>query len=429
MAKVEKKKIINNSFWLVGQKFITLALSMITTGYVARYLGTSGYGIFNYAFAFVGLFTAFSEVGLRNIMIRDLAQEKHSAGTILGTAFVIRLIAALTTIALIVLLSFIIMDDTTTIHLTLIFSLMSLFQVSNIFQIYNQSKLLSKYSVIGGTIAFVISSLLKIYFVYIEASILAIGAMNCLEIILTGMITYIIFYKKTKPKPIFDFNKNLAFSFLKESWPLVLSGIAITVYMKIDQVMLGKMLGEDAVGIYSAAVKISSIVMFFPNALSSSLVPAISKAKLHDQAKYHFILIKSLSALTIISITMAIATNFSSFYIINFIFGAEFVEASIILNVHIWSSIFVFLGVGSSPWFVNENLNIYALIKTVIGAFANVLLNFILIPIYGGLGAAYATLFSQFISAFLLNIIFAKTRPIFWMQLKGLTLIPLLKKH
>ena len=98
-----------------------------------------------------------------------------------------------------------------------------------------------------------------------------------------------------------------------------------------------------------------------------------------------------------------------------------------VLAVHIWASLFVFYGVAQGPWDLTENLTRLAMVRIVIGAIVNILLNLWLVLAYGALGAAVATVVSQALAAVILNILHEKTRPIFYCQLKSLLFVRYLR--
>ena len=190
--------------------------------------------------------------------------------------------------------------------------------------------------------------------------------------------------------------------------------------MKIDQIMLGEMKGAKEVGIYSAAVRISELWYFIPTAIVSSVAPAIYAAKEKSEHHYYKRIGQLLRLLTYISLAIAIPMTFLSNNVILMMFGSGYLEASPILAVHIWASLFVFMGIATLPWFIAEGLNNISLGKTLLGAILNVILNFLLIPEYGGFGATIATISSQAAAAFFSNAIDKRTRKLFKIQLQSL---------
>jgi len=207
---------------------------------------------------------------------------------------------------------------------------------------------------------------------------------------------------------------------IKDSWPLILSGLAIMIYMRIDQIMLGQMLGDESVGIYSAAVKISEVWYFIPMTVVASVFPSIIEAKKQNETLYYDRLQKLYDIMVLVALTVAILMTFLSDWVVTLLFGKAYLEASTVLSVHIWAGIFVFLGVASGKWFIIEGLQRYSFYRTLLGAIVNIVSNFFLISKYGIIGAAIATFFSQIIAAYIFDIICLKTRVLFWMKTRAL---------
>ncbi len=260
----------------------------------------------------------------------------------------------------------------------------------------------------------IISSSLKLYLIYIGSGLLGFVLVSLFDQI-TLAVTLYLAYRYQKIVWFFGyFNRQLAKQLLRDSWPLILSGLVVTIYMRIDQIMIKEMLGERAVGIYSAAARISEVWYFVPVLLTNSLFPSILNAKQISE-KFYFSRIQRLYSFLLWSaITIAMLVTFLSGYIVNILYGQAFGEAGNILVIHIWAGVFVFLGVASGSWFVSEGLQKYSTINTVVGAIVNVLLNFIFIPKYGAYGAAIATVVSYFVAAYLMNLFFEATRGNFY---------------
>lgn len=195
------------------------------------------------------------------------------------------------------------------------------------------------------------------------------------------------------------------------------------IYMKIDQIMLGQMIGDEAVGIYSAAVRISEVWYFVPMAIVSSVFPAILGAKERDEVLYYKRLQRLFDLLVWISVCVALPMTFLSTTIITLIFGVAYASAGPILAVHIWAGIFVFLGVASGQWFLAENRQGLSLQRSVLGMIVNIILNTALIPQFGALGAAWATVVSYAIAAMFSDILQVETQRIFVMKASSFNIV------
>ena len=413
--------IIANTGWLFADRILRMGVGLFVGVWVARYLGVEQFGIFNYASAFVGLFITISTLGLDGIVVRSIVREPEKRSLILGTAFWLKLFGGV--VALVLAVSCIVLvrrDDQLTIFLVAILSSVGIFQAFDTIDLWFQSQVQSKYSVIAKNTAFAIIALVKVFLISTHAPLIAFAWSGLGEVGL-GAIGLMITYKISGYSPwLWSWSFPLAKTLLKESWPLILSGVTIMIYMKIDQIMLGEMVGDKAVGLYSAATRISEVWYFIPGAIASSVTPAIYAAKEISEALYYQRIEQFLRLLSGLAIVVAVPMSFLSGAIITILFGKSYEGSAYILAIHIWTSIFVFMGVGTSPWFIAEGLTQFALRRTIIGAVTNVFLNIFLIPAYGGVGAAIATVISQAFAAFFSNATHPKTRKLFYLQVKSL---------
>jgi O-antigen/teichoic acid export membrane protein len=176
------------------------------------------------------------------------------------------------------------------------------------------------------------------------------------------------------------------------------------------------MLGDEAVGVYSAAVRISEVWYFIPTAIIASVFPAIVVAKKQSESLYRQRLQNLYNAMVALALVVALPMTFLSSWVIGLLFRNAYADAGPVLALHIWSSIFVFLGLASGSGYLTENLHMLAFGRTLLGAIVNVLANMILIPQYGILGAAMGTLLAQMAAAYLFDLIHPKTRNHFWMK-------------
>jgi PST family polysaccharide transporter len=215
---------------------------------------------------------------------------------------------------------------------------------------------------------------------------------------------------------------------VKESWPLLFSSFAILIYMKIDMVMLKEMSDERAVGIYSAATRISEAWYFIPMVVSSSMAPTIYAAKESSETLFYNLSFKIHRFMALLSLVISVSMTFLAKPSIALLFGSKYAAATDVLIIHIWASIFVFLGVASSTWLVAEDLAFFTLYRTIMGAIINIGLNILLIPRYAGVGAAIATLISYAFANVFANLLDKKTHKLFWIQLKSLNMLSFASK-
>lgn len=399
--------------------------SLFVSIWLVRYLGPEKYGFFSYSQSYVGLFTVFASLGLDSVVVRDLLKEKNANYEIMGTAFWLKLIGSFGALVVLFLTTKFIFKAQRDSTLIYIIAFSSIFQSFNVIDFYFQSKVKSKFVVYANIITLVISSVTKVVLILINATIFAFAWALFFDSIVFAFLLIYYYLKEGTTFRINNliFNKYRAILLLKDSWPLVLSGFVITIYMKIDQVIIKDILGNEAVGQYSVAVRISELWHFIPMVIGSSFLPAIINVKKQNEQLYYARLQKLYILMIWIALGIAIPVSLCSNMLVELLYGKAYSQAASVLNIHIWSGVFVFIGVASSNWLFSENLQKYSLINTTIGAIINVALNYILIPKLGIIGAAWATLIAYFIAAYLSLFLWKKTRINFINISKALFLI------
>ncbi|WP_459898687.1 flippase [Campylobacter concisus] len=411
-------KYFKNTSWLFFEKMLRMFVGLFVGIWVTRYLGPERFGLFSYAQSFVGLFVVIATLGLDGIVVRELVKDESRTNDLIGTAFYLKLIGAILTLLVLVIATQFTSNDRYTNLLVFIIASATIFQSFNVVDMYFQSKVLSKYVVFSNIISLFISSIVKITLILINAPLVAFAWAILFDsiVLALGFIYFFLKYSISEIKKI-KFNKTIAISLLKDSWPLILSGVVISIYMKIDQVMIQDMLGSEAVGQYAAATRLSEIWYFIPTILVSSLFPAIVNARKQSEELYYSRLQKLFDLVVWIAIVIALPMTFLSDMIVDILYGKQYSQAASVLMIHIWASIFVFLGVISSNWYINENLQLLAFLRAFYGMISNIFLNLLLITKYGIQGAAIATLISYMIVDFICDVVNCYSRRIFFMKL------------
>ena len=391
-----RRYFINTGWMFLGQIF-SLIVSFFIGVWIARYLGPENYGILNYAVAFVGLFGFIASLGIDSILNRELIKTPEKRDVLLGTAFKLKVVGGIAALALAVIS--ILMSQTTLLiqFLVIIFSFNFILQAINVISIYFQSKVESKNNVKVSIISTLISSVLKVGVILLDKGVIWIMLVYILDFV-WQWINFVYVYKRQGLKiRDWKFDNDLAKKILKNSWPLILAQAAGYIYLKVDQVIIGLMLGNYEVGLYAVAVKVTEIWYFIPSIICSSLFPAIINAKLTDVKVYKKRLSNLYVLMFILSLIIAITITFLAKPIMTILFGNSYLESVAILKIYIWSSVGLFLTVAVNQYLISENS-----VKTIfwlnfLSMIVNIGLNIWLIPLIGLLGAAWATLISYFV--------------------------------
>jgi O-antigen/teichoic acid export membrane protein len=413
-------KYFKNTSWLLAEKILRMIVGVFVGVWIARYLGPEQFGLFSYSQSFVGLFTAIATLGLDGIVVRELVKDKSRKDELIGTAFWLKVMGAFGVLLILAVVVNFTSNDTYTNTLVFIIASATIFQSFNIVDMYFQAKVMSKFVVYANIISLFISSLVKISLILNDAPLIAFAWVVLFDsfVLAMGFIYFYIKNNSTFKIQHLKFNKSTAVDLLRDSWPLILSGIVISIYMKIDQVMIKEMLGNEAVGQYAAAVRLSEAWYFIPMVISASLFPAIVNVKKVSKKLYYARLQKLYDLMVWIAIVIALPMTFMSDWLVELLYGGQYNESGGVLMIHIWAGVFVFLGVASSKWFLAENLQILSFYRTFYGMIINIAINFILIPKYGIEGAAIATIIGQSFATYFSDLLNQKTRRNFLIKTK-----------
>ena len=417
------QKYFKNTGWLMLGKILSLVVGI----FIAKFLGPHDFGDLSFATAFTAIIAAVGTLGLDSFIIREILDQPAKRNEVLGTAFWMRIGVSIFLVpaSVLIYLFFRSLADQQGAELTLVITFCAsalFFKAFNIIDSYFQSQVRSKFVVQVQNICLIISSLIKISFVLLKLPLVYFAFALVLDGLMLAIGLVIIYHREDLQIRAWVFNTSRAKSMLSQSWPLILSAVMVTLYMQIDILMLKYFAGSTEAGIYSAAARISEAWYFIPVAIVTSVFPAIIHARKTDVARYQKRLQNLYDLLVAISLPVALIVSLGADTFIRLVYGEQFDGAGVMLSIHIWSGIFVFLGSASGQYLLAEGFTMISFYRTAIGAIANILLNLWLIPMYGGLGASAATLIAYFIATFSI-LLYSKTRQQGLMVLKSLFLI------
>ena len=415
-------KYLKNTSWLFLEKVFRISVGLFVGAWMARYLEPDAFGLYSYALSFVGLFAIFSSLGMDSVLVKELVNHETKDKEIINTGLCLRFTASLIVISAIFITSNIFINDRLSLQLILIASSSVLLQSFNIIDLHLQSRVLGRYTAYVNSIALFSSSLVKIFLIINQASLVAFVYVVIFEsAVLAGGYIYTYMKTSSSHKIAFKFvNIDLGLSILKKSWPVLISTVFVTIYMKIDQIMIMQFLGSSAVGQYAVALKLSESWYFIPGVVATSFFPAIISAKNESSVTYNNRLSRLYSLMIYLSVFIAILVTLWGGSMIEFLYGDQYKNAQAPLIIHIWAGVFVFVGNVTTRWMISENLQIYAATYSGIGAVLNIVLNYVLLPKIGVTGAAIATLVSYGVSTYFCLLLSPKTRVAFFQVSKSI---------
>jgi len=424
LARPAVQSAAHNFGWLAAEKTVRLVLGVAVGFWVARHLGPLRLGTLGYCSALVALLNFGPALGLDAIVKRDLLRMPEKTAELLASSFALRLGAGTLAYALVLLAAVSGWGLKGEEPRLLAILGLQLFQPALfVSDLWLQAHLRAKPSVAVQLGALSLCSVLRVGLILTDGSLTAFAWVFVTETSLIAAGIYQFARRAGLRMPAAAARLATMKRLFLEAWPLMFASLAIVVYMKIDEVMLRHLSGPTEVGIYAAAARISEVWYFLPTALAASLLPALLRARERDASNYATRLQQYYDLSAGAAYALSIPIAFAAPWIVQLAYGAAFAAAGPILAVHIWSSVFVFLGVARGQWLVNERLQRFYLVTVLAGAVVNVGLNLLLIPRWGGLGAAYATVASYALAAWLASYFHPAVRATAAMQSRAL-LIP-----
>ncbi|MEG4853437.1 flippase [Microcoleus sp. B5-D4] len=406
------RQVLSNIAWLFTDQILQMGLGLFVGLWVARYLGPTQFGLLNYALAFVSLFSSVATMGLGTLVVRNIARDPECKNETLGTAFGLQFTGGCITLVLTVtVIALLKPNDTLTRWLVGIIAAGTIFNAFEAINFWFQSQIQSKYTVLAkNSVCFLVAAV-RIGLVTIKAPLLAFAWVRLAEVALVGM-AYVYFYQLTGNKiKDWHFSWKRCKELLSESWPIILSGLAIYVYSKTDQIMLGAMNQNAQLGYYAAAVKISEICDFLPMIISSSIFPKLANLRKTNYEEYLNKFQIYSDIMIFLWLGVAIPISLLSPWIVHLLYGEKYAQSAAVLGIYVWAQFGSNFGVARSTYLNIEGQLRYGLYLTVVGSIFNVGLNFLLIPKYGAFGATVATLITYFYVIILVNFLIKELRP------------------
>lgn len=398
-----------NLTWLLTEKFVRFALNVVVGFWVARYLGPSSFGRLNAAFSTIALGLAVAECGLDAVVRRELLADPERARAWLRTAWRLRLVAGSLCYVVVLGASPWLAPSAVEWWLLAVVSFQLFQPALGVGDIWLQANLQAGAAFRAQWLVLVLGAAARLTAVALQAPVVVFAAIFVAEslgasAVVTGR-AYGRIPADTSTRPPPDWRRLLA-----TALPLVVSGVAVVIYMRIDLVMLPRLAGDHEAGLFAAAVRISELGYFLPGALASSTLPAILAAREAGAARHADFLQRYFDLSMIAACAFALPVTVGAPWIIHLAYGGEFAGAAPVLALHVWATVFVFLGTARTQFLLNEQLTRFVLVATSIGAVLNVGLNLLFIPRYGAFGAAGATVVSQATAAWLTSFLHPAAR-------------------
>ena len=417
-----------NTGWVFGEKILRLISGLFIGAYVARYLGPSQYGLLNYAISVVSIMSVVSTFGIESILIRELVKNEKQRDVLMGSAFAIRLCGTAIVLLLLAVVNEATSHDRLTKTLIYVVASGTIFEMFGLIDYFFQARVLSKFVVWSQMTGLICISIFRIILIVNEADLIWFAWSSVLDFFVIGVGLIIFYHKAGFRMTWWKVDRAIVNSLLRQSWPMIFSALAVTIYLRIDQIMIKWMLGDAANGHYGVAVRLAELWNFIPVAICGSVFPAIINAKTVSHELYINRLQRLYDLMIVLSVSIAVVMTLVSGWVIVLLFGEDYSPATSILNWYIWSGVFVFLGVANGKWIISENLLVFRMVTLVVSCIINIVLNYVLIKAIGINGAAISTLVAYAFAGYFCFLVTPRTREMFFTMSESFNPVKVIKR-
>lgn len=413
-------KILKNIGWLLFDKIFILILQFFIGVKVANYYGSSSFGLYNYALSIIAFSSILFEL-LNDRIIKKFFEE-YNFSKVIYNVNIFR-----NTMAILILIFSIVIGKFLSISLLLYYTLI-LLSIDNVLltstqgiELYFDYNLNSKKIVILNNCIKLLSYFLQYVAIIFEFSIIVVPIIRCIgslvRIIVLRIMYKNIYLKNIKRKP--SFCKELILSIFKESFFLWISAVAVLIYTQIDKIMLGNMLGDKEVGVYSIGVSLIQILSILIPPIQVSLFPKMLELYKKNKEDYIKFYLKSNTAITQMYFFGCITSIIFIKLIFLKLFSIEYKDAIIVYSILTIMVFFKANGALQTSHVTIKKITQKIFYKTFSGLFINIILNYFFIKKYGIVGAAIATSITNFLTLFVMDFFIKEYREQAWIQLKS----------
>ena len=412
-------KVFKNASWIIACRVFQSVLSLVVTMMTARYLGPSNYGVINYAAAIVSFVAPIVQLGLGSIEVQELINYSDEEGKIVGTTLIMSMIsAAICTVGVVSFALIANKGETEVVIVCILYSIVLFFQGAELLQFWFQSKYLSKYSSIVTLVAFALVSVYKVMLLMKGFSVYWFAVSNSIDYIII-VSALLVLYKKLGGRAL-CFSWSVGRRMLSKSKYYIIANMMVVAFSQTDRIMLKQMVNSASTGLYSAAVTCAGLANFIYTAIIDSFRPMIFESYKREENLFKKNMIFLYSIIIYLSILEGLAVSFCSKIIIRVVYGLDYMEASGALVIVAWYTVFSYIGSVRNVWILANGKQKWIWRINILGVLANVILNLLLIPIWGINGAAVASLATQLFANVIVSYLIRDIRESCKLMLEGL---------
>lgn len=394
---MKTNRVLSNAVWMIGCRVVESVLHLVIIMLTSRYLGPANYGIINYAASLVAFVLPLMQLGIRNIMIKEMVDAPEQRGAILGTGLCMNLISSV--LCVIGVTAFALVanpGEPQTVIVCLLYSTCLLFEAVQILKYWFQEKLMGKYISLSMLAAYVLVTAYQLVILVNDCNVLWFAFTDSVKHLFIAVFLVLLYrhFRADELRLSWTVCKRL----LASGRYYILSNMMVTVFAQTDKIMLKQMMGDAATGYYAAAVNCTTLTSFLFIAILDSVRPGVFQSRRVDYKDYEKRVTQLYAVIAAVAVLQCVGVTIFAPLVVRILYGMDYAPTIPLLQMVIWYTVFAYLGQVRDIWMLAEEKQSLLWKLNLFGALANVALNLALIPGMGAAGAAVASLVSQFIA-------------------------------
>lgn len=420
LRKLKDVALFKNISWIFFGNILYSLFKFLMDLLIARVLPLDTNGVLNYADSLIAVASAVIGLGISSTITREFAEKEEDSGNCLCSGILTHVGTALIAIVVLQVVVRIMEPGNTQLYMiVLLQSTSTLFGAGNLFVYWFRYRNMADRVALLRLLAFGISALLRTVALLLAKSIVLYVCALAAETLLFGIFLAIAFFKSYKGS--FRWSFALVKKMLRISYPFISSSLLMVVYAQTDRIMIKNMLDNSSVALYSASLRLATALSMIPSSLIEGFRPSVMALKFQNEEKYQKRFRQLYCIVFWFSVAYGVFITLFANEVILILYGEKYLGAVSSLSLVVWYSAFSYYGSINNMYMVSEDKSKYVQITTLVGALANVALNYLLIPIWGIIGAAAASLVTQFLANFVMMWIVKDLRKGAVLMVQGIT--------
>ena len=414
-------KLVKNISWIFLGNVLYSLFRFLLEVFVARELSLDANGMLNYANSLIQFAAAICGLGFYSVVTREFVENEDRAGDCLCSCIVAESVVSVVAIAVLqIVVRMLAPGEPMLYTVVLLQSTSTLFGSLSLFVYWHRYRNKADLVAILRMVAFALTAVWRIFALHFQKSLFSYTCGLAAESLLFGVFLLVAFFRNFSGT--FRFSMGILRRILKSSYPFIFSVLLSIIYGQTDRIMLKSMMGNEEVALYSAAVRLASALSMIPSSLIEGFRPVVMELKHKDEQMY----LKRFRQLYAIIFWFCIAYGLFVMVfakpIVVLLYGEKYLAVVPALSLVVWYDAFCYFGSANNMYMVAEYKSKWVQFTTLAGAVCNVVLNVAMIPYWGIVGAALASLVTQVLANFVMMWVIKDLRPGFKNMVRGIAL-------